>query len=907
MILCFRIPYVTRWGEQLKVCGSLPELGDWDAGKAPALTWKPGGVWELVLDIPAPKGLTFEYKFVLTSDAGAEWEWGGNRRQQLPAKVRRANLFDYWRPGDAMQNAWFSSAFTKVLMRRPAAAKSKAQTAGAFHRFQMAAPRVGSRLQLCIVGSDPALGAWDEAKAVPMQDAQFPVWQADVQLAHPDQPVDYKYAIWDPEKKAVLSWEEGENRRILPRPSGEGESAVVISDEGFHYPIGNWKGAGVAVPVFSLRSRQSGGVGEFSDLKLLIDWAKQTGLKMVQILPINDTIATHSWTDSYPYAAISVFALHPMYLNLAQVGELKDEALRAEFAAKREALNSLDAVDYEAVMQMKSRYIKLAYDQDGRAFLKDLAFQAFFAQNKEWLQPYAAFSALRDRYQTADFSQWPEYSVYEPLAVNWLTDPARKDYDDFAIHYYSQWHLHQQLTDAAAYARSQGVLLKGDIPIGIYRHSADAWVAPQLYNMGAQAGAPPDAFAVAGQNWGFPTYNWAEMAKDGYAWWRRRLGHMATYFDAYRIDHILGFFRIWEIPINAVQGLLGHFNPAMPLSRDEVSQALGWFDYDRLCRPYIREYMLDELFGSDKEEVKNRFLETYWPGQYRLLPEFSSQRAVERQLAPAPGASEAQQARLSRLREGLYKLISEVLLIEAPFSEGRAFNPRISLTNTYSFRDLDGRARAALEELYIHYFFRRHEAFWRGQAMSKLPAITRATDMLVCGEDLGMVPDCVPGVMKETGILSLEIQRMPKAVNREFGHPADAPYLSVVTPSSHDMSTIRGWWEEDRELIQRFYNQMLGHPGEAPIFCEPWIVREILVQHLFSPAMWAVFPIQDLVGMDGKLRSPYTQAEQINVPANPKHYWRYRFHLPMESLLEASEFNAALRGMIEWSGRNADY
>src|SRR5208337_4767665 len=197
---------------------------------------------------------------------------------------------------------------------------------------------------------------------------------------------------------------------------------------------------------------------------------------------------------------------------------------------------------------------------------------------------------------------------------------------------------------------------------------------------------------------------------------------------------------------------------------------------------------------------------------------------------------------------------SNVILFEEEHAPGRQFHFRFDVENTSAFKELPAATRAPLKELYVDYFFRRQDAFWMLEAMQKLPALKRAMNMLVCGEDLGLVPACVPEVMKALGLLSLEIQRMPKQMGREFSRPQDAPYLSVVTPSTHDMSTIRGWWEEDRELTQKFFNRELGLPGEAPRTAEPWMVQSIVRQHLASPAMWSIFQLQDLAGTDANIR-----------------------------------------------------
>ena len=735
-----------------------------------------------------------------------------------------------------------------------------------------------------------------------MSDAEFPIWKGEIKLEKAEQDIEYKYGIFDHKKKKLVEWELGENRRLII--DGQNKDQFTIkTDLKFRYPFGLWKGAGVAIPVFSLRSQNSYGVGEILDIKLLIDWAVKTGLKIVQILPINDTVATHTWTDSYPYATISVFALHPMYLNLPAIGELKNTKEMKQFRKKGEELNELNAIDYEAVMNLKSPFYKKIYDQNKRQFLKEEKYKAFFEDNKEWLVSYAAFSRLRDQYGTADFTRWGEYATFKKSKIEALADPKGKDYDDFAVHYFIQYHLHLQMQEVADYAREKGVVLKGDIPIGIYRNSADAWVEPQLYRMDKQAGAPPDAYAISGQNWGFPTYNWEEMAKDGYDWWRRRLSAMATYFDAYRIDHILGFFRIWEIPMDSVEGLMGRFNPAIPMFKYELDGNGLHFDYDRFCKPYICEYMLDELFGEDKEEVIANYLNHGEGDFYHMKDEFDTQRKVEEHFTPIL-IDEDQKERHLRIKHGLFTLIGNVLLLEDPNSNGQGFHPKIALHFTYSFKELDDQTKSALDKIYLHYYYDRQENFWKEKAMIKLPAIINATNMLVCGEDLGMVPDCVPGVMDELCLLNLEIQRMPKKTKDEFSHPSESKYLSVVSPSCHDMSTIRGWWEEDSERTQRFYNNLLGHFGSAPQFCDPWVSREMIIQHLHAPAMWAIFPIQDLVAMDEKLRLENPFLEQINEPSNPKNYWRFRFHRNMEDLLEAEGFNKMLDDLVTLSGRD---
>lgn len=901
MKLKFTIAYRTRWGQNLYVCGNLPELGGWALEAAPAMYPVQEGVWEVEVEVPTPTEDEIAYKYVLKDEDNDAvfWEWGENRLLEVPSPVPAVmDMRDQWRPWGQQESTWFSHAFTKVLQGPSATPAMPAYPqAGTLHRFQVYAPLVGKHHCLCLLGNTEALGNWDPEKAVLLNGDTYPLWKTDVLLdGQRTGPVAYKYALYELKKRRLLAWEAGENRQLLPASNARQKRLVIHTDNLFRYEQ-KWRGSGVAIPVFSLRSHHSWGVGEFQDLKLMVGWARKSCQKLIQILPINDTTATHTWVDSYPYAAISVIALHPLYLNPTAICRHYDIELPERFEQKRLELNQLEQVDYEAVMKLKSRVFKWLYDEVKTVWQQEEAYQRFFESNQGWLRDYAVFSCLRDRYGTPDFSQWGEFRQYDADGIRVFCQPEQPHYDDVAIHYFIQYHLHLQLADAKRYATEKRVVLKGDIPIGIYRYSVDAWVAPQLYNMQAQAGAPPDDFAASGQNWGFPTYNWEEMARDDYQWWRKRLQKMAEYFDAYRIDHILGFFRIWEIPLDAVEGLLGHFNPCLPFYPDELAYRGIEFDEIRMAWPYIREHMLQALFGELAGQVKKQFLEEPWPGHFCLKACCDSQRKVQQYLSQCEELSEEKR---ERLQQGLFRLVGEQLFLPDPTHQG-GFNPRIAMQHTYSFQDLPQETQGRLNALYDDYFYHRHEAFWREQAMKKLPPIVYSTPMLVCGEDLGMVPACVPEVMEELCILSLRIQRMPH--QGEFGLPWQAPYLSVVSPSSHDMSTLRGWWEEDRGRSQRFFNQVLGFEGGAPYFMEPWVVEAVIRQHLSAPAMWAIFPIQDLLGMDGELRWEKTHAERINVPANPRHYWRYRMHLYLEELLEAEDFNRKLGQLVRDYGR----
>jgi 4-alpha-glucanotransferase len=597
--------------------------------------------------------------------------------------------------------------------------------------------------------------------------------------------------------------------------------------------------------------------------------------------------------DTYPYAAISAFALHPMYIHLPKLLHKGQENILVTYQQTIADLNVLSDVDYEAVMHLKWEVLRLLYAKNGKKDVASKRFEAFYEQNKNWLPSYAAFSYLRDQYKTVDFNTWPQHAQYHQKAIDQL---IADQYDEIAFYYYIQFHLHEQLVETTSYARIRGVVLKGDIPIGVYRYGVDAWQNRHLFHMDMQAGAPPDDFAVHGQNWGFPTYNWEQMAKDDFAWWKSRFDQMKYYFGAFRIDHILGFFRIWSIPLDAVDGIMGHFVPAIPVSIHELNAKGIQVDQYRLTQPFINEETIFEKFGYDNEYIKATFLHEIAFQQYAFKTEFDTQRKIESYFKELDNI-EKQQA----YQQGLYDLLSNVILFNA--DKANEFHFRFNMDQTQSFKCLDPHTQNGLRELYVDYFFKKQDAAWEKEALQKLPKLRMSTNMLICGEDLGLVPSCVPNVMHQLGLLSLEVQRMPKATDQLFFHPNDAPYMSVVTPSSHDTSTIRGWWEEDRAMTQLFYNQVMGQWGDAPQYCEAWINKAILVQHLFSPAMWSIFQLQDYLGVDAALRRDDPQAERINVPANPKHYWRYRMHITLESLITNTSFNEDWKMMIQTSGR----
>lgn len=877
-MIIFKIQYNTVWGEQVGVTI--------DGHSSPImLSTADGHHWEGNYDLPltAQRGEAVSYRYGVWRDGQPVREEMGRQPHCFLATGEATTTYvlcDSWR--DMARSSYlFTTAFSGGN-ERTANYEPKRLEAGLVLRTLCPTLLLKHQV-LGVTGGSSSLGEWQ--KALPMTQTAPNQWQItlDAQTA---EETEYKFVAINAISGKIEEWEEGDNRRLYV-PALPADTRYHLCEEELYLPSCRQKLAGTAVPVFSLRSEGSQGVGDFGDLKSLVDWCLRTHQRALQILPINDTTKMGAYTDSYPYSSISIYAFHPMYIDLRQltvVKKARGKAILAELAQ----LNEQPAVDYPAVNRLKHEYLRLLYAQTGKQTLRSSSYEEFRSANEDWLLPYAAFCYLRDENGTPDYSQWKTHSHYDAAEIAQLHTAHAEEIDYYA---WLQFLLHLQLLDATQYARQNGVIIKGDIPIGIDRCSVEAWQTPHLFNMNGSAGAPPDAFSTKGQNWGFPTYNWEVMQQDGYAWWKRRFRKMAEYFSAYRIDHILGFFRIWEIPTHSVHGLLGQFSPAMPMTVEEIESYGLRFQEEFMTRPFINDELLRRSFGDHAEQVKRTFLKNTHHDIWELRPEYTTQRQIEawfqqKHKNPLPDA----------VKEALYELVSNVLFVAD--KDGRGWHPRISAYTSYIYTRLTWEEQQAYMRMYNHYFYERHNQFWYDCAMQKLPTLLNCSPLLPCGEDLGMVPDCVPWVMDELQILSLEIERMPKDPALSFGQVNRYPYRSVCTIGTHDMSTLRGWWREDAATTQRYYNDVLTVWGPAPDEASADVCEQVVRRHLESPSVLCILALQDWLAIDADLRLADPDAERINVPANPRHYWQWRMHLSIEQLMQESNINNKISNLI---------
>ena len=814
MKLQFNIEYQTTFGEELVLNVLSGEKTSHKVEQHKMATLD-GLHWNCELTKSVKTSAYIDYYYsVQRGDEEARHEWLVEPHRLEFAAIRgiRYTIYDHWIdiPEDSYM---YSSAFTDCVSARKRG-MSEQKEFGKTVRLKVRAPQLRSNERLAIVGGGPALGNWEARHAMAMVEHDANEWVVSLDADKLPQTFEFKFVVFGDGEQAV--WENGMNRTVS-LPEIELGEVVVYELSQAYFPVYPWKGAGTVIPIFSLRSEGSFGVGDFGDLKMMIEWCDKTKQRVLQVLPINDTNMTKTWQDSYPYNSISIYALHPQYTDFRQLPAIKDEAKREAFENLRKELNAFPQIDYERMFSAKMDYLREIFAQEWTAVQRRESYKTFFEQNKEWLVPYAAFCYYRDLYGTAVFSEWPKEATLKNTQKT--TFKGKKE---LQFWYFVQYNLDAQMREAHAHARAHRVILKGDIPIGISRDGVEAWVEPKYFNLNGQAGAPPDAFSADGQNWGFPTYNWDAMLADGCSWWVRRFRKMAEYFDAYRIDHVLGFFRIWEIPMPHKSGLMGQFSPALGMSREEI-----------------------EAYGV-------------------------------------------------QFNEGLF-------LVDHKRTD--RWHPRIAVQYQEAYQNISEDQKFCFNRLYNDYFYRRNNQFWYTEAMKKLPKLTQATRMLVCAEDLGMVPDCVPWVMNELRILSLEIQSMPKDPTTRFGKLSHNPYRSVDTISTHDMATLRQWWDEDEERSQTYFNTSLRRGGPAPRPLPGWLAKDIVSRHLTSPSMLCLLSFQDWMSIDEKLRLPDENAERINIPANPRHYWRYRMHLTIEQLLQADELNEEISTLIIQSGR----
>ncbi|EKX43937.1 hypothetical protein GUITHDRAFT_163686 [Guillardia theta CCMP2712] len=612
----FRINYSTRWGENVIIVGSTDELGGISnpseaetrraiaMGKGKVMRYIANGDWEYVTVMhPAPTGLS--YRYALVREKGEPLVEGGiryGRYLDIDDLLLFLMLNCYRRRGLlAVGSAGSSSSLSEAASRQePMQLEVRDQWRVSRQNGEDWVLRTDAIAQ--VVYGQGRLDAVEEAildgkvkhaadvmKHAEPQDgekrallkdvavmscARFPSWELDLEAPTQLLPAQYKYVVVNLTNGEIVDRESGAPR-WLGRPVG------ILQQEG----IRNSK---YVVSVRDEATTDRGmGTGEFEDIKLLVDFCDKVGLNSVQLLPLTDTTAhAHAtWEDSEP-------------------------------------------LDYEKVMTAKLRLLRMAYEASGKRVVESEEFADFVLDQGYWLKPYALYCVLRDMYGVSDPSQWGEMGRLSFAQMDALSSPGGNKYNACRYWYWVQYHLHKQFLDASRYAAKKGVALIGDLPIGVSRNGVDIWSRPELFRLDKRMGAPPDAFTELGQNWNFPAYDWEKMMRDGFSWWRARLRSMNMYFHSVRLDHILGFFRFWDLPAHAVTGLGGHYFPSHPITKEELDSK-GLWDRQRLTQPYVRSHLLERRFGKDWENVVRRFFSQGLHGTYSFKPGLDTEKALQ--------------------------------------------------------------------------------------------------------------------------------------------------------------------------------------------------------------------------------------------------------------------------------------
>lgn len=883
MLCNFNVNYKSRFGENIFLKYSYFNASLQQVQDSLPMQYVEPNIWQVSLDIPetktAPVEFTYTYQLYKNEQLIKELQTYSNLNLKK-LKAKQLFIYDDWKEPDFLNEIFESKALKKLTRKNKAKEVEKISGKNATHIFSISCNNLAANMVPCLLGNCSRLHNWKEKKPLLLQ-PQKDLWVAKVNLSNEKFPVEYKIGLYDTKEKQFICYENGPNRFLTEVPKKNQKFLINVSLAFKDYAF---KAAGINFPVTALKTNNSWGIGDFSDLKLYVDFAKATGLRLLQLLPLNDTTATHTRKDSYPYAAISAFALHPALLDVGKLCRLAAVEIDEATLEEIRTLNALDSLDYEAVTSLKHKFIRKVFEKEKQFFKDDFDWFEFFEINRHWLTAYAVFCFLRDKNKTADFNQWPEYSIYNEETILELAAPDNVHYDEILLHYFTQYHLHLQLKAAAEYANKQGLILKADLPIGVGRFSVETWTNPEIFHLDMQAGAPPDDFSDEGQNWNFPTYNWPQMSMDNYAWWRQRMEHLSNYFDAVRIDHILGFFRIWSIPLQSINALLGYFVKAKALQPQHFTDAGIAFNKERFTHPYLTTEILENYFGDQVGWVREIFLK-----ENKFKATFSTQQAIANYFKEHPHKSV--------LLPKLTKLLADVILIE---EKGNGFHFRIHMFKTASFNALPEADKQILKVLYHSYFFQHQNTLWKEEGYEKLQVLkSAANEMLLCGEDLGMVPHMVPETLAHLQILCLQVERMPKNESEIFASLAAAPYAAVVTPGTHDMSTLRGWWEEDRNLTRVYYQQQLQHASEPPAFAEVEICEKILNKHLAAPALFSVFLLQDILATNAALRKENPHTERINIPANANHYWNYRLHISLEEIMKETDWLKHFKQLVK--------
>ncbi|KAK8871028.1 4-alpha-glucanotransferase dpe2 [Tritrichomonas musculus] len=959
----FHVKCSTEFGQQLYLSGNVSQLGEWDPDSAIQLFYEGNlNYWTCHAKFPlSEKSRTIEYKYFISyGGKKIEWEPSDTHKIFIGAVASPAllEIEDEFRWQDKSLIALTRSPFTNVINKRgmhhfninaehneknttiineseinttkkPGKLYPNEAKPGHVNiRFNAFCPNVRKNQKLVIIGNCEQLGKWKLENAAEMNDYYFPLWIYDFTLERSLFPLEYKFVIVsdedivdnDDEEEEIEGKKENSSNihkktfwESKPSRFYSGITSNVITND---YPatciINNWlvnpnpelfKGFGIYCPLFGLRSDDSCGIGQYTDIKGLVDVCNQIGSSIIRILPIFDTTNKGDWDDSNPYKQISSFALHPIYINLLQVVDNLPKDIYNDIQNAKWIFEQKPTVDYPTVYQYKIKTLHRIYEDSVKYELNNnIEFARFVDQELEWLRPYALFTLLRDKYGTIDFHSWPNHSTITRREIN---SQCAKHEEELKFIYWVQYICDKQYKEALSYSIEHGVALHSDFLMNINYNSVDTWTWPDYFRLNMCSGAPPNESFIDGKNWGYPTYDWDAMEKDNFHWLELRLRRMSDLFQFLSVDHIIEFFRSWEIPRDScIRGILGHFNPSSPVDKAELDSR-GLFDLDRYLHPYVRWHLLVQQFGEEAENISKKFfIPKHFDTRddyFTFKTEFNTEKKIEKaliQLIPND------LRKRSHYQKALFDLLSNVMLIHDSERPG-CYHVRSNMTYTSSWIELQEPSRGRMKELYEYFVFKRQSDVWLSKAKEKLDFFNDANQMLICAEDFDQKTDQIAQYIKDYGFLSFHVQRISQEKSELFDDISKCNYMSICCSSTHNMMPYREWWEDQNEnnIVRDFWKTQVKIDSQIPYRCQPWVLETIIKQHLNSKSMIALFLLQDLTDLVQNLRNKNPNDERINNPSDPNHHWRYRYPFSINEMKNCQEFTLKVRDLAEKSNR----
>ena len=650
------------------------------------------------------------------------------------------------------------------------------------------------------------------------------------------------------------------------------------------------KRTGIVVPISALYTKDCPSCGDFLALKDLADFCKKAGFSIVQLLPVNDT-----GTQSSPYSGLSAFALHPLFIRINALPEFAaamkgNKAFATAYKAFEKEFGYKKRFDYDAVLGEKTKLLHLLFNYIEKKNSKDEAEAnklnkelAKFVRSNQWIIPYAVFKNIKDENMQASWKSWDESIQklsYDQIKLKWQ-NKAKKSSHDFFV--WCQLRASEQFKEGAESLRAKKIILKGDIPILMNEDSVDCWTYPEFFRQELRAGSPPDGGNPMGQNWGFPTYDWDRLEADEFTWWKDRIKTSAQYYDAFRIDHILGFFRIWASKENETTAYLGHTIPYADFTRKTLNE-LG-FDDDRIkwiSEPHIPTGTIENItWNHDEatavlEKVCDRVkTEELWTFKKEID---GDKEIYAMNFFEDEGKNNAVKNALAEK----WRDRSLIQIKKDRFIKVYAFE------NSTAWKTLSGEEQEKLRKLFEEIEVKENK-LWEKQATTTLSAIVHASDMIPCAEDLGVNLPVMPEVLKKLDILSLKVIRWTRQWDKP-GQPyipfTDYPELSVATTSVHDSSTLRQWWNQEKDSVWTFINSVEceNKPDGNSAFT-PEIAEFILRSLASCKSALLINPLQDYLFLEHSFYLENEDDERINIPGSVNTFnWTYRIPVTIEEM-----------------------